>query len=353
MDVETTERKTPPAGLRSGSVSDGHLPILGRSPSYAAGVAHDGYVGSGAYGGDMVQVDATNQGAGETITAAVASTELPERPVASLSPSRAADFMSCPQLYQFRSIDALPEPPGREAVRGTLVHAVLEQLFDLPAADRDPEAATNLLPGVWQQAIADQPELPGLLFNGEEAWQRWLTEETVTEHDPQEAEKFLAECAEFVSRYFSLEDPTRLNPAEREMRLSVELPSGLVLRGIVDRLDRAPTGAVRVVDYKTGRSPGAGWEAKALFQMKFYGLMLWRLTGEVPARLQLLYLGNQERLAIDPTAADLLATEKKVEAVWAAISRATETGVWQPNRSRLCNWCSFQEICPAWADEQE
>ena len=57
--------------------------------------------------------------------------------------------------------------------------------------------------------------------------------------------------------------------------------------------------------------------------------------------------------AIDPTAADLLATEKKVEAVWAAISRATETGVWQPNRSKLCNWCSFQEICPAWAEEQE
>ncbi len=301
----------------------------------------------------MVQVDATDQPSPAVATTVSGSAELPARPLASLSRSRAADFMSCPQLYQFRSIDALPEPPGREAVRGTLVHAVLEKLFDLPAADRNPDMAANLLPGVWQQAISAEPELPGLLFGGEEAWQRWLSDETVTDHDPQDAEKFLTECAEFVSRYFSLEDPTRLDPAEREMRLSVELPSGLVLRGIVDRLDRAPTGAVRVVDYKTGRSPGQGWEAKALFQMKFYGLMLWRLTGEVPARLQLLYLGNQERLAIDPTAADLLATEKKVEAVWAAINRATETGVWQPNRSKLCNWCSYQEICPAWADEQD
>ena len=34
------------------------------------------------------------------------------------------------------------------------------------------------------------------------------------------------------------------------------LDSGLLLRGFIDRVDIAPTGAIRVVDYKTGRSPG-------------------------------------------------------------------------------------------------
>jgi putative RecB family exonuclease len=57
-------------------------------------------------------------------------------PPASLSPSRASDFMQCPLLYRFRVIDRLPEKPSEAATRGTLVHAVLERLFDAPAAER-------------------------------------------------------------------------------------------------------------------------------------------------------------------------------------------------------------------------
>ena len=41
--------------------------------------------------------------------------------------------MTCPLLYRFRVIDRLPEAPSPAAARGTLVHAVLERLFDEPA----------------------------------------------------------------------------------------------------------------------------------------------------------------------------------------------------------------------------
>ncbi|MDQ1691837.1 MAG: putative RecB family exonuclease, partial [Pseudonocardiales bacterium] len=44
--------------------------------------------------------------------------ELPVAVVGSLSPSRAADFKTCPLLYRFRSIDRLPEKPTRDATRG-------------------------------------------------------------------------------------------------------------------------------------------------------------------------------------------------------------------------------------------
>ena len=98
--------------------------------------------------------------------------------------------------------------------------------------------------------------------------------------------------------------------------------SGLTLHGYIDRLDLAPTGELRIVDYKTGRSPGEQFEAKALFQMKFYALVVWRTRGVIPAMLQLVYLGNAEMLRYRPDEADLLATERKVEALWAAIQRA-------------------------------
>src|SRR6266487_6995259 len=69
------------------------------------------------------------------------------RPARSLSPSRAADFLTCPLLYRFRVIDRLPEPPSAAAARGTLVHAVLERLFDVPAPARSPPAGCGLRAG--------------------------------------------------------------------------------------------------------------------------------------------------------------------------------------------------------------
>jgi putative RecB family exonuclease len=105
---------------------------------------------------------------------------------------------------------------------------------------------------------------------------------------------------------------------------------------------------MRVVDYKTGRSPSELFEGKALFQMKFYALVLWRLRGEVPRMLQLVYLGNGETMRYSPDEADLRATERKLRALWAAIQRAAETGDWRPRTSRLCDWCDHRALCPAW-----
>src|SRR3954454_14496256 len=76
-----------------------------------------------------------------------------------LSPSRAGDFISCPLLYRFRTIDKLPEPPSPDAVRGTVVHKVLEDLFDLPAAERTPQQAESMLAPAWDALVEREPEL--------------------------------------------------------------------------------------------------------------------------------------------------------------------------------------------------
>jgi putative RecB family exonuclease len=248
----------------------------------------------------------------------------------SLSPSRAGDFLTCPLLYRFRVIDRLPEPPSPAAARGTLVHAVLEHLFDRPAAERTPEAARSLLDPEWERLLAAEPELAGLF--------------------PADAERagWLAEAATMLDRYFTLEDPRRLEPAHRELCVQAELASGLHLRGYIDRLDVAPGGEIRIVDYKTGTAPPAEFEARALFQMKFYALVLWRAEGRLPRLLQLMYLGNGEIVRYQPDEADLLATERKVEALWQAIERARTGRDWRPRPGRLCDWCAHKPICPAY-----
>lgn len=249
----------------------------------------------------------------------------------SLSPSRAGDFMQCPLLYRFRVIDRLPEKPSEAATRGTLVHAVLERLFDAPAAERTAPRAKALIPGQWDRLRESRPELLELFADDAdgERLARWLTE----------AERL-------VERWFTLEDPTRLEPAERELFVEAELESGLRLRGIIDRVDVAPTGEVRIVDYKTGKAPRPEYAEGALFQMKFYALVVWRLKNVVPRRLQLVYLGSGDVLTYDPVLADLERVERKLLALWEAIRLATETGDWRPRPTKLCGWCDHRAHCP-------
>ncbi|NMM25094.1 MAG: PD-(D/E)XK nuclease family protein [Phycicoccus sp.] len=252
--------------------------------------------------------------------------------VAALSPSRASDFMQCPLLYRFRVIDKLPSAPSAPAARGTLVHSVLERLFDLPSDGRTIEAAAALVEPQWQAMLARDPELSELM----------------DESDPAAVAAWFSEAVTLIEKWFTLEDPTRLEPKERELYVETDL-DGLTLRGYVDRLDLTATGEMRVVDYKTGKAPSEQFEAKAWFQMKFYGLVLWRLHGQVPRMLQLVYLGGDSKiLRYSPDEDELLAVERKIKALWKAIETAAETGDWQPRTSKLCDWCDHRALCPAW-----
>ncbi|MGW7515377.1 RecB family exonuclease [Streptomyces sp. NPDC054796] len=274
-------------------------------------------------------------------------------PPNSLSPSRASDFMQCPLLYRFRVIDKLPEKPSPAATRGTVVHAVLERLFDAPAAQRSAPRARSLVVREWERLLAKRPELAQLFAEDTETAEGADGAEGAEETDGagdaagKRLAQWLAEAEELVERWFTLEDPTRLEPAERELFVEAKLESGLRLRGIIDRVDVAPTGEVRVVDYKTGKAPRPEYTDGPLFQMKFYALVLWRLRGVIPRRLQLVFLGGEgDVLTYDPDEEDLRGVERKLLALWDAITRATESGDWRPKRSKLCGWCDHQAHCP-------
>src|ERR1700754_293347 len=96
--------------------------------------------------------------AADNVDAAITAEVTPQqRTLPSLSPSRAADFKTCPLLYRFRTIDRLPEPPTPDQARGTRVPAVLERLFDLPAPQRTPTAAGGLVARQWERLTGEQP----------------------------------------------------------------------------------------------------------------------------------------------------------------------------------------------------
>jgi putative RecB family exonuclease len=247
-----------------------------------------------------------------------------------LSPSRAADFKQCPLLYRFRAIDRLPEPPSTAQLRGSVVHAALEQLYGLPAASRDPDTARSLVEHAWDKVITEEPDLAGEL-------------------DPEVRAQLLQEARALLTGYYRLEDPTRFDPQCCEQRVEVELADGTLLRGFIDRIDVAATGELRVVDYKTGKAPPearAHAEFKAMFQMKFYAVALLRSRGVLPTRLRLIYLADGQVLDYSPDHDELLRFERTLMAIWRAIQSAGETGDFPPKASRLCDWCPHQSLCP-------
>jgi putative RecB family exonuclease len=252
-----------------------------------------------------------------------------------LSPSRAGDFKQCPLLYRFRVVDRIPEVPNPIAVRGTVVHAVLERLFALPADERVPARAQELLEPAWRDLQMAEPELARMFADA----------------GPEHANAWLDSARELLRSYFALEDPRRLQPEACELLVEAELVpedggESVLLRGYIDRLDIAPTGEIRVVDYKTGAAPREVGEARALFQMKFYAVVLWRTRGVVPRQLRLIYLADQQLLSYTPDEVELSRFERTLGAIWTAIIKAGRTGDFRPRRSRMCDYCHHQAICP-------
>lgn len=250
----------------------------------------------------------------------------------SLSPSRANDFVQCPLKFRFRSIDRLPEPPSQAAFKGTLVHSVLEQLFALPAVERTEDAAQAMLSPSWDALVEKDPTVLEIFA------------------DDEEKETFFTSAHNLVRAYFTLEYPEHLEPETTEKYVTTTLDNGLELRGFIDRVDVAPGGEKRLVDYKTGKQPKPQYGREAKFQMGFYALVEYRLTGELVHTLQLMYLGSRSILKSHPTPADLEASEFEIAAIWNDIVAAAEADRWRPRKSPLCNWCSFKPLCPAWGN---
>jgi len=250
-----------------------------------------------------------------------------------LSPSKISAFKHCPLQFRFSVIDRLPEPPSPAASKGTLVHRALELLMLRPPDERTPAAALAGLDRARAE-LADHPEFAGL------------------ELDDEQLDAFHADARALVRRYFEIEDPAAVRPIGLELRLSVTLGS-LTLRGVIDRLELDGEGQLVVTDYKTGAVPSERAEQDRLGGVHFYSLLCERLLGRRPARVQLLYLSKPDVLSICPSEQSVTGMERRAMALWAAVERACARDDFRPNRSRLCDWCSFQAFCPAWGGDPE
>jgi len=246
-----------------------------------------------------------------------------------LSPSRAGDFKHCPQLFKFKAIDKIETPPTVYQARGTTAHLALQRLFDESPELRTPERLYDLFRQAWLELKDEEFSELFTDLDDERAWG--------------------IESLGILSNYFGVEDPATFDPLDRELDMTQALGS-ITIRGILDRIEERPEGLV-ITDYKTGKAPPERYALPAFFALKIYALLIRERLGRTPIALRLLYLNGPTVYELPIVDAQLDAMERQLNALWDAINRAITNGNFPTRPGRLCDWCQYQDICPAFATE--
>ncbi len=240
-----------------------------------------------------------------------------------LSPSSASTFRQCPRRWKHRYIDRLPDPKGIPALVGTFVHRVLEELMTRIPSQRTLDEARALARQLWPEVSDDEDFMALMLDEASQRGVRW-------------------QAWRLIENYFSMEDPTAVEVAEREQRLEVSL-QGVPFVGVVDLTERTSDG-LRVTDYKTGRAPSARYLDDKLDQVWLYAAALEALDQRID-EVRLMYLTgtNVDRARDDEavaTAVDRHAT------TWSEIAVAIDGEDFPTRTGPLCGWCPYAAECP-------
>lgn len=249
----------------------------------------------------------------------------------SITASKVSSFKECGLAFRLSVIEKIPQPATIWTLRGTLAHSVLDRLyFHLDPQKRTREAAIGFADEVWNEALQDGT-IADLLGD---------------EPSPASLESLRRETRSLVLKDFEAEDPTKVTALATELRLETRL-GDVVLRGVIDRLDRNEDGSLTVTDYKTGKLPGELQANERMTGVYFYALLCEKVLNERPKTVQLIYLKDATRIIATPTEQVLRGLTSKTEAIWRAVCNACEREDFRPRPSRLCRFCCYQELCPA------
>jgi putative RecB family exonuclease len=250
-------------------------------------------------------------------------------PPSRLSPSAQDTFDQCPQRWKFGRLDHLTEESTVAQVKGSFVHDVLDRLLGRPPEQRTLETAKAIAKELWA-----------------ETWEKEWAETEDRDRDPND---FRWKSWWVIESYFKMEDPAKIHPAGREAEYLGSI-GAVPMKGIIDRWERTDGGAI-IADYKTGKVPRPLYADKPMKQMLIYGDLIEQAHGITVERADLLYVTFGQVVQITPTKQNVAEMRSSVAETWDKLNVACETGVFKPIPGRLCDWCSFKPVCPAWTTE--
>ena len=246
------------------------------------------------------------------------------------SHSRLSCFEQCPRRFRYRYLDKLPvTAESIEAFVGKRVHAVLQRLYEFVSEGRI-------------------PPLPRVLDRFRRSWEEQYDPARVrivrTGGAVEEYQRVGERCLQnFYRRHYPFDRDETLG-IETHLRFSLDPGGRYRLQGFVDRLCRAPDGALEIRDYKTGRWVPRQEALDRDRQLALYQLGLGtRFGGASPVRLVWEYL-QRNQLRVSTRSPEQLETLR--QDTMALIDRVEVERDFAARPGALCAWCEFRELCP-------
>ena len=235
-----------------------------------------------------------------------------------LSYSEISTYQNCPLSYRFKYLEGRSTLPSASLSFGKSVHEALEWLYSCPTPD--------------------PPAMPDLLEQLETCW---LSEGYSS---VEEETRYFYQAKSVLELYYRnnvLKDPDGFRvPAALEYKFRIDL-GFCELSGVIDRLDKSPTGGFEIIDYKTNRRlPPARRLAEDL-QLPLYHIAAERIW-DIPVEkvtFHYVLLDHRHSMYVGPerVAAALAEVER--------VARCIESGAFDPCRNNLCPWCDFLDDC--------
>ncbi len=241
-----------------------------------------------------------------------------------LSFTRVDTFERCPRLFRYQYVDGLPQAPAPQLSFGSSVHAVLEWLYDrkLP-----------VLPPLEEvlRVLFEQWDSTGYAEIGRDEQLR------AYEH-----------AREVITRFHDRVSAAGFRlPAATEAWFELPVGTDIVVVGAIDRIDVDDDGALHVIDYKTNRRARTRAQVRSSLQLAIYALATRELYGRLPTTVALDFVVPGVLVEVPTEELDLDAVPARLEEV----ARRIRSGEDTPTPHRLCDWCDFQRICPAWTGD--
>lgn len=225
--------------------------------------------------------------------------------------SAAETYETCPKRWRAKYVQKVPDPPGPEAVVGTMVHDVLEVLARYPAIQRTIATARAIARHLWRERPATLTRL---------AWPHVIR---------------------------ALEEPSLTGGdvlfTERKIKVTV---AGVPTVGAVDRGDLLDDRTVKITDYKTGVPSPPHFLDKKVRQVVLYASLVEATVG-LPVTVGALHWTAEPRVdEFDISPDDIRATLRWFSSLWDELGHSVEHDDFPARPGPLCSWCPIVTACP-------
>ena len=263
-----------------------------------------------------------------------------------LSPSKINLFLQCPRAFYYKYIEKLPDKLTLHLFRGTIVHNILEDIFEQkfksPTLWRDGEPQEWAILQFRKQWAERKEKMP------------WLFKDPNIDADVMEKETMqllINFCGKVEKKLEELVDwgvakspwmaLNQLKPRFSEQRLHNKKHK---IMGIVDCVVQDFEKNISIVDYKTSKRYGHWLPDDYYRQLIIYAFLYYNDTGIMPQFAGIDWLRYDESYFVRITPAEVEEAQNLIRGIHDTLKeKGLEKENYELTPNNLCEWCAFYQ----------